>query len=111
MVVVPLTQPEKEAKMQRCIDGVDATNWARIAAGASLMAGGLLLLTGRRKAGLVTAAGGTALALLDQQETVKAWWDALPGYIDRVQGMLGKVEDTVAELEQQRARLDDVLNR
>ncbi len=111
MVVVPLAQPQKEAMAQRSIDGADATNWVRIAAGAGLLAGGLLLLTGRRKAGLVTAAGGTALALLDQQETVKAWWDALPGYIDRVQNMLGKVEETVAELEDQRARLDRVLSR
>jgi len=59
----------------------------------------------------VTAASGTALALLDQQETVKAWWDALPGYIDSVQGLLGRVEESVAELESQRARLDSVLSR
>ncbi len=111
MVVVPLTQPEKEAMVQGNSCAADCTNWARIAAGAGLLAGGLLLLTGRRKAGLVTAAGGTALALLDQQELVKAWWDALPGYIDNVQNMLGKVEETVAELEDQRARLDNVLSR
>ncbi len=111
MVVVPLTQPEKEAKVARLICATEGTNWARMAAGGSLLASALLLLAGKRKAGLVTAASGTALALLDQQETVKAWWDALPGYIDNVQNLLGKVEESVAELESQRSRLEKVLSR
>ena len=111
MVVVPLSRMESDAKINRRILESENTNWARIAAGGSLLASGLLLLTGNRKAGLVTAAAGTALALLDQQETVKAWWDALPGYIDDAQCALGKVEATVSELEQQRARLYAVFNR
>jgi hypothetical protein len=60
---------------------------------------------------MVTAAAGTALALLDQQETVKLWWDALPGYIDKVQDLLGRVEATVSELDGQRARLEKILSR
>lgn len=111
MVVVPLSRMESEARSGRRIFESENINWARFAAGGSLLAGGLLLLTGNRKAGLVTAAAGTALALLDQQETVKAWWDALPGYIEGVQNMLGRVEETVAELENQRARLDKALTR
>jgi hypothetical protein len=111
MVVVPLNQPEKEARSARRICAAEDTNWARIAAGGSLLASGLLLLAGKRRAGLATAATGTVLALLDQQETVKAWWDALPGYIDNVQNLLGKVEESVAEIESQRARLDKVLSR
>jgi hypothetical protein len=101
---------ESDAKINRRILESENTNWARIAAGGSLLAGGLLLLTGNRKAGLVTAAAGTALALLDQPEAVKAWWDALPGHIDNAQRVLGKVEATVSELEHQRARLQTVLN-
>jgi hypothetical protein len=76
-----------------------------------LLAGGLLLLAGYRRAGLMTAASGTALALLDQQDTVRAWWDALPGYIDTTQNLLGKVESSVTELENQRARLAKVLSK
>jgi len=109
MVVVPLTQPEKEPKAARRISVPEGTNWARIAASGSLLAGGILLLTGNKKAGLVTAASGTALALLDQQETVKEWWGALPGYIDRVQDLLGRVEASVSELEGQRVRLEKIL--
>ena len=111
MVVVQLFQPEKEPRTERPSYGSDSTNWARIAASGSLLAGGLLLLTGNRKAGLVTAASGTALALLDQKETVQAWWEALPGYIDRVQNLLNRVEESVAELENQRARLQKALSK
>jgi hypothetical protein len=69
MVVVPLNQAEKEARIERQSCGTQGTSWALYAAGGSLLAGGLLLLTGNRRAGLVTAASGTALALLDQQDT------------------------------------------
>lgn len=111
MVVVPLSKPEKEGMIERRSCGSEDTNWARLAAGGSLLVGGLLLLTGNRKAGLVTAASGTALALLDQQDVVKACWDALPGYIDIVQNLLGRVEESVTELEHQRVRLQNVLTR
>ena len=111
MVVVPLSRMEYEAKSNRRIVECEGTNWVRMAAGGSLLAGGLMLLTSNRKAGMVTAAAGTALALLDQQETVKLWWDALPGYIDKVQDLLGRVEATVSELDGQRARLEKILSR
>jgi hypothetical protein len=51
----------------------------------------LLLLAGERRAGMVAAASGTALALLDQQQTLHSWWNVLPGYIDQVQDVLAKV--------------------
>jgi hypothetical protein len=51
------------------------------------------------------------LALLDQQETVRSWWNALPGYIDSVQNVLGQVEQTVAEVAEQRERLHRILSR
>ena len=111
MVVVPLTQPEKHSKIERISSAVESTNWARVAAGGGLLAGGLLLLTGNKKAALVAAASGTALAMLDQQETVKAWWNALPGYIETVQELLGQVEQTVAEVSAQRERLHRILTK
>jgi hypothetical protein len=111
MVVVPLAQPEYELKIPRQVAETEGTNWARMAAGASLFAGGLLLLTGHRRAGLVTAAAGTALAALDQQEVVKSLWHAMPGYIEQVQNLLGKVEETVIEVASQRDRLHQILNR
>jgi hypothetical protein len=111
MVVVPLTHRERETAIEPRNCDSDAMNWARFAAGGALLAGGLLMLTGNRKAGLVTAASGAALAILDQQETVKGWWNALPGYIDTVQRVLVQAEQTVAEVAAQRERLHRILNR
>jgi len=111
MVVVPLAQREMDVAVRRNVCEPEGPNWVRIAAGGSLFAGGLLLLTGRVRAGLATAAAGTVLAAIDQQETVKSVWNALPGYIDQVQHMLGKVEETVAEVAAQRERLHAILTR
>jgi hypothetical protein len=111
MAVVPLTQSEKESKIVRSSSSLEDTNWARVAAGGGLLAGGLLMLTGHRKAGLLSAASGTALALLDQQEVVRAWWDALPGYIEKVQRVVVQVEEAVNEVASQRERLHQTLTR
>lgn len=110
MAVVPLSRTGNGA-VQRRSSNSEGTNWARLAAGGSLLASGILLLMGNRRAGLVTAAGGTALAVLDQQETVKEWWNALPGYIDQAQHLLEKVEATVSEVASQRERLHNILTR
>jgi hypothetical protein len=111
MAVVPLSRNEYQAINDHNGYESEAANWARFAAGGSLLAGGLLLLTGNRRAGLVTAAAGTALAILDQQETVRALWNALPGYIEQAQHILGQVEETVAEVGAQRERLHRILTR
>jgi len=111
MAVVPLSRTESQARTDWHLSECAGTDWARIAAGGSLLASALLLLTGRRKAGLVTAAAGTTLAVLDQQETVKEWWNALPSYIEKAQGVLGKVEETVGEVAAQRERLQRILTK
>jgi prophage DNA circulation protein len=71
----------------------------------------MLLLCGERRAGMVAAASGTALALLDQQETLHTWWNALPGYIDQVQGVLSQVQDAVNEVTVKREALRRALAR
>jgi hypothetical protein len=111
MVVVPLPQPENEyaPAPRRC--KTQTPNWVRFVASGTLVAGGLLLLNGRRRAGLAVAASGTALAMLDQKEVLRALWNEIPGYIDDLQGMLGKVQGTVDELSAQRERLHRILSK
>jgi hypothetical protein len=89
----------------------EAMNWVGFAAGGTLVTAGLLLLAGERRAGMVAAASGTALALLDQQQTLHSWWNALPGYIDQVQDVLAKVQETVNEVAAKREDLRRVLAR
>jgi hypothetical protein len=111
MVVVPLPQPENEFKPvpRACAD--KAQNWVRFAASGTLVAGGVLLMTGRRRAGLVAAASGAALAMLDQQEALRSWWNLLPEYIDDVQKLLSQVQNTMEEVSAQRERLHRILSR
>ena len=98
MVVVPLSQPVNDYSATPEIVESETMNWVGFAAGGTLVTAGLLLLAGERRAGMVAAASGTALALLDQQETLHSWWNALPDYIDQVQDVLAKVQDTVNEV-------------
>jgi hypothetical protein len=111
MVVVPLSQPIPEGQNRSQNAQDEPLNWARMAAGGTLLVSALLLLTGHRKAGLASAAAGTTLALLDQQSVVKSLWNALPGYVDDAQHMIGKVEESVIELSNQRDRLHKILNK
>jgi hypothetical protein len=111
MVVVPLSQPELELNAEGEARSSEGTNWATIAAAGSLVAGGLLLLTGNRKAGTVAATAGTALLLLDQQDLLRTWWNAIPGEIENVQKVLGKVQESVSAVGAQRDRLHRVFNR
>jgi hypothetical protein len=85
--------------------------WADYAAGGALVAAGALLVTGHRRAGLLAAAGGTALALAGQRETLRAWWEALPGYIDYAQHLLNQAQGVVEAVDAQRATLHRILDR
>lgn len=86
-------------------------DWTKVAACGSLLAGGLLLLTGHKRAGLVMAASGTALALMDHEETLKRWWEALPGYVDRAQTMFEQVRDVMEGVAEKGESLRRVLSR
>jgi hypothetical protein len=111
MTVIPLSKPAIEAEVEPEVAETETMHWVGFAAGGTLVAAGLLLLAGERRAGMVAAAAGTSLALLDQHETLNSWWNALPGYIDQVQGVLGKVQNTVNEVAAKRETLHRVLAR
>jgi len=75
-------------------------DWVKMAACGSLICGGILLLTGKKRAGLIAAASGTALAMVEHEDTLREWWQSLPRYvvharsvIDRVQEVVDKISD------------------
>ncbi len=86
-------------------------DWVKIAAGGSLVAAGLLVLTGNRKSGVAAAAAGTALAVLDQQPVIRKWWNQIPGFVDQLQGFLGKVQVAVDEVAAKREALRQALKQ
>ena len=105
MVVVPLTTGIKDSGGVPPVDRESSPNWIRLAAASSLAASGALLVTGHRRAGLLTAVTGAALALIDQQDVVCAWWSALPGYLEEVDELLNRAQTTVEDLSIQGQRL------
>ena len=111
MTVVPLSKPATNLPARPASEQRDGMNWIGWAAGGSLVAAGLLLLTGNRRAGMVAAASGTALALLDQKETLAVWWEALPATIDQTQRIIEQVQDTVNEISVKREALRRALSR
>jgi hypothetical protein len=86
-------------------------NWVEVAACGSLITGGLLLLSGQKRAGLVMAASGTALAMLEHEDTLRRWWEALPGYVERAQYMFEHVQDVADKLAEKGESLRRVLSR
>ena len=112
MVVVPLAASGNESELSTAAaPACDSRYWIHVAAAGALAASGVLLMAGKRRAGLATAAAGTALVLLDQQDTVRTVWNCLPQYLEEVQGILTRVQGAVDELSAQGERLRCILSR
>lgn len=111
--MVVATFPDRDNRSPRItgMSETDSFDWVKVAACGSLITGGLLLLSGQKRAGMVMAASGTALALLDNEDTLRRWWDAMPGYVDRAQYMLEQVQDVVDDISKKGESLRRVLSR
>lgn len=86
-------------------------DWLGTAVGGGFLAGGLLLLSGKKKAGLMVTAGAMALTLVDQKDTVREWWNTLPGYLDDAQRLLDQATRTIDDLAAKRDKLRSMFNR
>ena len=117
MVVVPLSKMPENFDVDphaphRREEAADPTvTWLRVTAAATLVTSGALLLAGKRRLGLVAAATGVSMAMIEQQGTLKKWWAVLPSYIADIQGVLNQVEGAVEEFAEQREKLGNVLSR
>ena len=110
MSLVPISKSEDDSANASKPEQNDI-DWIKIAAGGSLIVGGVLLLTGQRRAGMVAAASGTALALIDQQDALRSWWKILPGYVDQIQRVIGQVQTRVDDIASKRETLQQVLSK
>ena len=86
-------------------------DWTHYVAAGTLVAGGVLMVTGHKRAGMAVAAAGTVLALIEEQESIKSWWKGLPGYLDDAQEFLDKIEGYLQEAAVQGERLQGMLRR
>jgi hypothetical protein len=83
------------------VDAEDAMDgWKRAAVWGSVIAGGVLLATGRKTAGLVLAGAGLAALAAEYPETFEEVWQRGPGYVKhgtRIMSMLGVLGDYLAD--------------
>jgi hypothetical protein len=111
MVVVPLTQGANDPVGVTRKNAAETTDWIRYAAAGTLAASGVLLVTGNKRLGLVTALSGAALALIDQQEAVRKCWDRLPEFLEELQGLLSKTQAAVEDISSQSQKLRQALTK
>jgi len=90
---------------------VKETPWTRSIAAGSLLAGAVLLLTGRRKAALAAAVTGAAVAALERPELVKEIWENMPKYLRSGHDFLLRAEDVVDDLKTKGEKLRAILSR
>ena len=103
----PTNSPQGEIVKSKQNDA----DWVGIAAGGTFLAGGLLLLRGKKKAGLAVTGSAMALTLLDQRETVREWWKSIPRHLDNAERLLGHAENTIKDLAAKRDKLRSFFNR
>ncbi len=85
--------------------------WTRTVAAASLVAGAVLMVTGKRRAALAVATAGAAITLLERPEAAQELWAKLPAYIRQGQDFLVRAEGVIEKLAEQAAKFRDVAAR
>jgi hypothetical protein len=85
--------------------------WTRGLATGSLIAGAILLVTGKRRAGIALTAIGATAALLEDVDGTRELWNSIPEYIESGQQVLNRVERFVEELSEQGERVVKMLNK
>ena len=105
MGAMPISSRDVSNMVSRVESAAKNPDWMRIGVGASLLTGSLLLLTGKRKAGLLVTAAGTVLAMLEHHEVVAEWWEALPKHLEKAQHMLDQAQQTIGDLTDKRDKI------
>ncbi len=86
-------------------------HWSHTVAAASLVAGAVLLITGRKRQALIVAAVGAATTLLEQPEAAQELWADLPKHIRNGQDFLVRAETFIERIGEQAARLRETISQ
>ncbi|HTJ31161.1 MAG TPA: hypothetical protein VL346_11705 [Acidobacteriaceae bacterium] len=112
MVAVPIPRTGEPAQLRPVGSAAPVQqDWTHLIAAGTLMAGGALLVSGRKKSGLAVAIAGTAIALLDEPEMLQSWWHSLPGMLSNAQQFLDKVEEYMGAAAEQGHRIQSAFRR
>jgi hypothetical protein len=97
-----------EAKLS---SNVNSVPWTRSLAAGTLVTSAVLLVLGKRKAALAVAAAGGAVALIEDPDGVRKFWNEIPDYVKAGQKMLGRFEGLIEQVAEQGGQFKDVLRR
>jgi hypothetical protein len=97
-----------EAKLPSNLSSVP---WTRSVAAGTLLTSAILLVLGKRKTALAVAAAGGAVALIEDPDSVRKFWNDVPSYVQAGQRLLARVEGLAEQVAEQGVRLKDVLRR
>lgn len=92
-------------------DSLSGIPWTRGVAAGSLLAGAILLATGRRRSALAVAAAGAAVALLENPEALRDFWNSVPDYVHSAQDFLARAEGFIDEVNRQAGRVRSMIAR
>lgn len=95
----------------RLPSSVSSVPWTRSLAAGTLLTSAILLALGRRKAALAAAAAGGAVALIEDPESVRKFWNDIPSYVQAGQRMLARFEGVIEQVAEQGDSLKDMLKR
>ena len=91
------------------LQAVEEVHWTHHLAAIAMVAGAVLLVTGRKRQGLAIAVAGATGTLLERPQAVQELWAALPGHIRNGQDFLVRAESLLERLSEQAARLREIL--
>ncbi|WP_263357165.1 hypothetical protein [Acidicapsa ligni] len=111
MVAIPISHIDSTELLTAGSAAPAQQGWTNYVAAGTIVAGGALMITGHKKAGLAIAAAGTALALLEEPAVIEGWWNRLPGYLAQAQFFLDEAERYIQEASIQGQRLKSILHR
>jgi hypothetical protein len=111
MPVTQFSRTANESQLAQPAGEAESFNWMRAVASGALIGGGLLLLGGKRRAGLALSVSGAALALVEQPEALRNWWESMPRYMESAGHLIGEVQGAVGGFAAQREKLRDVFHK
>lgn len=85
--------------------------WTRGVAAGALATGAGLIAGGKRRPGLIAAAAGVMVVLLERPEDVSAVWAGIPRFIQASRRLLDRTEDIVQDLTSQAETVRDFLDK
>jgi len=90
---------------------LSAVPWTRSLAAGTLVTSAILLVLGKRKAALAVAVAGGAVALIEDPDGARKFWNDIPDYIKAGQKALARIEGLIEQAAEQGVRFKDVLKR